>query len=46
VTYARPQINYGIGGEVSDETIADAGEPVAIRWFGSSYLELPLNTAP
>jgi putative CocE/NonD family hydrolase len=37
------QINYGTGREVSDETIADAAEPVTIKWFESSYLELPVK---
>jgi predicted acyl esterase len=35
------QINYGTGRVVSDETIADAGEPLTIRWLGSSFLDLP-----
>jgi hypothetical protein len=37
------QINYGSGKEVNDETIADAGEPLEIRWLGSSYLDLPIR---
>ncbi len=37
------QINYGSGKEVSDETVADAGDPLEIRWLGSSYLELPIR---
>ncbi len=37
------QINYGSGEEVSDETIADAGDPMEIRWLGGSYLELPIR---
>lgn len=37
------QINYGSGKDVSAETIADAGEPVEIRWLESSYLELPIR---
>jgi uncharacterized protein len=36
------QINYGTGKDVSDETIADAGAPLSIRWFGDSYVELPV----
>jgi hypothetical protein len=35
------QINYGTGKDVSDETIADAGEPLRIRWFGDSFIDLP-----
>jgi putative CocE/NonD family hydrolase len=37
------QINYGTGKEVSDETIADAGEPLTIRWSNRSWLELPVR---
>ena len=36
------QINYGTGKDVSDETIADAGEPLTIRWSNRSYLDLPV----
>ena len=36
------QINYGTGKNVSDETIADAGEPLTIRWSNRSYLDLPV----
>ncbi len=34
------QINYGTGGDVSDETIADAAEPMTIRLLPGSWLEL------
>lgn len=37
------QINYGTGKEVSDETIADAGPPLSVTWFGDSYIELPVS---
>jgi predicted acyl esterase len=37
------QINYGTGKDVSDETIADAGEPLTIRWSNRSWLELPVR---
>jgi uncharacterized protein len=37
------QINYGTGKDVSDETIADAGEPVSIRLFGTSYIDVPIR---
>ncbi|UOU98764.1 CocE/NonD family hydrolase [Chryseobacterium daecheongense] len=36
------QINYGSGKDVSDETIADAAEPLEIKWFTDSYIELPI----
>lgn len=34
------EINYGTGGSVAEESIADAGEPVEIRWHLGSYLDL------
>jgi uncharacterized protein len=37
------QINYGTGKDVSDETIADAGEPLRIEWFGDSVIDLPIK---
>jgi uncharacterized protein len=37
------QINYGTGKDVSDETIADAKEPLQIKWFGDSYIVLPVG---
>jgi len=40
------QINYGSGKEVSTETIADAGEPLEIKWSSHSYIELGLTELP
>jgi putative CocE/NonD family hydrolase len=37
------QINYGTGKDVSEETIADAGVPLQIRWFGDSYIDVPVR---
>ena len=37
------QVNYGTGRDVSDETIADAKEPLTISWYGESYIELPIR---
>ncbi len=37
------QINYGTGKDVSDETIADAKEPLEIRWFDDSIVSLPVG---
>lgn len=37
------QINYGTGKDVSDETIADAKEPLNVQWLGSSFLEVPVR---
>jgi predicted acyl esterase len=37
------QINYGTGKDVSEETIADAKEPLRIQWLAGSYIELPVG---
>ena len=39
----RQQINYGTGGNVSAETLADAREPLRIRWLGGSFVDLPVG---
>jgi hypothetical protein len=38
---ADRQINYGTGGDVSDESIADATTALKIRWYASSYIDIP-----
>ena len=37
------QVNYGTGKDVSVETIKDAGEPLKIKWFNDSYVEIPVK---
>lgn len=37
---ADAQINYGTGKDVSVETIADAKEPLDIKWYTDSYIEV------
>jgi uncharacterized protein len=37
------QINYGTGGDVSTESIADGRIPMRIRWNGGTYFELPVH---
>jgi putative CocE/NonD family hydrolase len=37
------QINYGTGRDVSDETIADAREPLQLRWFSDSFIDIPVR---
>lgn len=37
------QINYGTGKDVSDETIADAKEPLEIKWYNDSCIEIPIS---
>jgi hypothetical protein len=36
------EINYGTGGDVSEESLADGKLPLKIRWYGDSYLEIPI----
>jgi uncharacterized protein len=44
---AFAQVNHGTGKDVSDETIADAKGPLEIRWYGDSYVRLPVRgTSP
>ncbi|HSY52781.1 MAG TPA: CocE/NonD family hydrolase [Thermoanaerobaculia bacterium] len=38
------EINYGTGKDVSEESIADSKEPLQIKWFGASYLDLPVGS--
>jgi putative CocE/NonD family hydrolase len=37
------EINYGTGGDVSDESMADGKVPLKIRWFNDSYIEVPVQ---
>lgn len=36
------QINYGTGAEVSDETIHSATVPLSVRWYGGSFIDIPI----
>ena len=36
------QINYGTGKDVSDESIADAKAPLRIKWYSTSYVDIPV----
>ena len=36
------EINYGTGNDVSEESIADGKIPLKVRWFGDSYIDVPL----
>ena len=38
---ADQQINYGTGDDVSEESIEDATMKLRIRWYNSSYVEIP-----
>lgn len=37
------EINYGTGGEVTAESIADAKQPLTISWLAGSYFDLPMS---
>jgi uncharacterized protein len=37
------EINYGTGGDVSEESIADGKVPLRVRWFNDSYIEVPVQ---
>jgi len=37
------QINYGTGGDVSDESIADAAQPLQIKWYTDSFIKIPVK---
>ena len=36
------QINYGTGKDVSSETVKDAREPLQVKWYNDSYMEVPV----
>lgn len=40
------EINYGTGNDVSEETIADGKIPLKIRWYGDSYIDIPIQRQP
>jgi predicted acyl esterase len=37
------QINYGTGKDVSDESVADAGEPLRVVWSPASVIRIPIT---
>lgn len=37
------QVNYGTGKDVSEETINDAKEPLEIKFYDDSYIEIPVS---
>lgn len=37
------QVNMGSGKDVSEETIDDAGEPLEVKWFSDSKINIPLK---
>jgi uncharacterized protein len=39
---AWAQVNYGTGKDVSDESIADATEPLNVHWYNDSFVRVPI----
>lgn len=37
------QVNYGTGKDVSDESIADAKQPLRVKWHNGSFVDIPLQ---
>jgi predicted acyl esterase len=37
------QINYGTGKDVSDESVADATEPLVVQWLDESTVTIPIS---
>lgn len=40
------EINYGTGRPVTEETVADAGDPLQVRWWGDSSVDVPIGNRP
>ncbi len=40
---ANSQVNMGSGKDVSTETIKDAGEPLTLKWYNDSKINIPLK---
>jgi putative CocE/NonD family hydrolase len=40
---ANTQVNMGSGKDVSTETLADAGQPLTLKWFNDSQINIPLQ---
>jgi hypothetical protein len=40
------QVNYGTGGDVSDESVADANQPLKVRWHNGGFIDVPLRSGP
>ena len=40
--HPHEQVNYGTGKDVSSETLEDGEEPLRIRWYNDSYVQIPI----
>jgi hypothetical protein len=36
------ELNYGTGNEVSEETMSDAKQPLKVKWYNDSFVEIPI----
>ena len=36
------ELNYGTGKVVSEETISDSNEPLNVKWYNDSFVEIPI----
>jgi predicted acyl esterase len=37
------ELNYGTGGDVADGSVADAGEPLQVKWQCDSFVRIPVS---
>jgi hypothetical protein len=37
------EINYGLGEDVSEESLADGAAPIKIRWYSDGYIDVPMG---
>jgi putative CocE/NonD family hydrolase len=37
------EINYGMGDDVSEESMADGAAPIKIRWYSDGYFDVPMG---
>lgn len=40
---AFAQVNYGTGKDVSDESVADARQPLEVQWYSDSFVKVPIR---
>ncbi|MEO0340267.1 MAG: CocE/NonD family hydrolase C-terminal non-catalytic domain-containing protein, partial [Bacteroidota bacterium] len=36
------ELNYGSGKEVTEESMQDGNEPLVVKWYNSSYVQIPV----
>jgi hypothetical protein len=40
------EINYGSGGDVSEESLKNARIPLKIQWYSGSFIDIPVENRP